>query len=104
MRSDEMPIDFVAEQRVKMLIADRLAGTIEDSVADTAHARHQLDAEEPTQAEHGLVLALRIGVERVRLDLRLVLHQRVQDMDRFPDAAGNEAGKQGDVSVGDMMV
>src|SRR5271163_3635468 len=104
MRDNKVPIDFFAEQRVQMLISSRLAGTIEDRVADAAHARHELDAEEPTQAEYGFVLALRIGMERVRLNLGLVLHQRVQDMDRFPDTAGNEAGEQRDIAIGDVVV
>ena len=57
-----------------------------------------------TQAENGLVLTLRIGVKRVRPNLRLVLHKRVQDMDRLPNTAGNEAGEQGDIAVGDVVV
>ena len=85
-------------------IADRFAGAIEDGVAQAAHARHQLDAEEPTQAEDGLALTLGIGMKRVGLNLRTVLHQRVKDMDRLPHPAGDEAGEQGDVGVGDVVV
>jgi hypothetical protein len=34
MRGDQIPVDFVSEQRVDMLIADRLIGAIENSVAE----------------------------------------------------------------------
>src|SRR5664279_5348204 len=97
MRGNEIPIDFVSKQCIKMVVTDRLVGPIENRVADAAHAWHQLDAKEPTQAEDRLVLTLRICMKRVRLDRRAVLHQRVQDMDRLPDTAGNEAGEQGDI-------
>ena len=49
-------------------------------------------------------LALRVGMQRVWLDLGTVLHQSIQDVNRLPDAAGDEAGEQGDVAVGDVVV
>ena len=93
-----------AEQRIDMLIADRLGRAIEDGVAQAAHAWHQLDAEQAAQAEDWLALALGVGMQRVGLDRRAVLHQRIQDVDRLPHAAGDEAGEQGDVGVGDVVV
>ena len=36
--------------------------------------------------------------------IRAVLQQPVQDVDGLPDAAGDEAGEQGDVAVGDVVV
>ena len=87
-----------------MLIADRFVRAIEDGVAQAAHARHQLDAEEPTQAEDGLALALGISVKRIGLNRRAVLHQRIKDMDRLPYPAGDEAGEQSDVGVGDVVI
>src|SRR5271155_3288613 len=104
MGGDQIPVDFVSEKRVDMLVADRLVGAIEGSVAQAAHARHQLDAEEPTQAEDGLALALGISVKRIGLDRRAVLHQRIKDMDCLPHPAGDEAGEQGDVGIGDVVV
>jgi hypothetical protein len=104
MRGDQVPIDFSAEQRVDVLVADRLGRAIEHRVAQTAHARHQLDAERPAQTKDRLALTLRVGMKRVGLNLRAVLEQRIQDVDSLPDAAGNEAGEQGDVGVSDVMV
>jgi hypothetical protein len=43
-------------------------------------------------------------MKRVGLNLRAVLQQRIQDMDCFPHAAGDEAGEQGDVAVGNVVV
>ena len=104
MRGDQIPVDFVPEQRIDMLIADRLGGAIENGVAQAAHARHQLDAKEPAQAEDRLALALGVGMKRVGLDLRPVLQQPIKDVDRLPHAAGDEAGEQGDVAIGDVVV
>src|SRR5271154_5181434 len=104
MGGDQIPVDFDSEKRVDMLVADRRVGAIEGSVAQASHARHQLDAEEPTQAEDGLALALGISVKRIGLNRRVVLHQRIKDMDRLPHPAGDEAGEQGDVGVGDVVV
>ena len=68
MRGDQIPVDFVAEQRVDMLVARGSVGTIEHRVAETAHARHQRDAEQAAEAEHRLALALGVGMQRVRLE------------------------------------
>ena len=58
MRGDQVPIGVTGEQRVDMRVADRLGRAIEGDVAQTAHAWHQLDAEQSAQAEHGLALPL----------------------------------------------
>src|SRR5580698_7840678 len=87
-----------------MLVASRLVRAIENGIAQTPHPRHELNAKEPAQAEDGFALALRISVECIRLDLRPVLHESIQDMDRLPDTAGDEAGEQGDIVIGDVMV
>src|ERR1700733_12741381 len=100
----QIPVDFVSEQRVDVLIADRFARAIEDCIAQPAHARHQLDAEKPTQSEDWLALALGISVKRIGLNRRAVLHQRIEDVDRLPHPAGDEAGEQGDVGIGDVVV
>ena len=43
-------------------------------------------------------------MEGVRTDVRAVLEQAIEDIDRFPDATGNEATEQGDVGVRDVVV
>ena len=55
------------------------------------------------QAEE-LALALGISMKRIGLNRRAVLHQRIKDVDRLPHAAGDEAGEQGDVGIGDVVV
>ena len=104
MRGDHLPVDLPTEQRVDMLVADRFDRTIEDGVTQAAHARHQLDAKQPAEPEDRLALALGVGVERVRLERRLVLHQPIKDVDGLPHAAGNEAGEQCYVGVGDVVI
>ena len=104
MRGDQIPVDLSAEQRVDMLVADGLGRAIEDGVTQAAHARHQLDAEQSAETEDRLALALGVGVQRVGLDRRAVLHQPIQDVDGLPHAAGDEAGEQSDVGVGDVVV
>jgi hypothetical protein len=87
-----------------MLVADRFRGAVEGDVAQTAHTRHQLDAKQAAEAEHGFALALGVSMQSVGLDLRLVLQQPIGDMDGFPHASGDEAGEQRDVIVGDVIV
>jgi hypothetical protein len=43
-------------------------------------------------------------MQRVWANFRAVLQQAVEDIDRFPDATGNEATEQGDVGVRDVVV
>ena len=104
MRGDQIPVDLSAEQRIDMLVADGFGRTIEDGVTQAAHARHQLDAEQSAETEDRFALALGVGMERVGLDRRAILHQPIQDVDRLPYAAGDEAGEQSDVGVGDVVV
>jgi hypothetical protein len=104
MGGDQVPIDLIMEERVDVPVADSLVGPVEDGVADAPHPRHQLDSKSPGQAEDRFALSLRIGMERVGLDLRPVFLERVEDMDALPDAAGDEAGKQCDIGAGDVMV
>jgi hypothetical protein len=102
--SQQIPIGVASEQRVNMLVADRLGRAIKDDVAQATHTRHQLDAEQPAQAEDRLALTLDVCVQRAWLDLGAILQQPVQDMDGLPDAARDKTGEQGDVAVGDVMV
>jgi len=103
-RGDQIPVDFIAEQRVDMLVADRFVRAIEGGIAQTAHPWHQLDAKEPAKSEDRLTLTLGIGMKRIGLNLRTVFHQRIKNMNRLPDTAGDEAGEQGDIGVGDVVV
>ena len=60
--------------------------------------------EEIREAKDRFGLALGIGMQRVRANLRAVLQQAVQDIHGFPHPAGNEAAEQGDVGVRDVVV
>lgn len=104
MGRNQVPVDLPGEERVDMLIARGFVRTVEDDVVSVAHARHQLDAAEPAQSEDRLALALGVGMQRVRPDYGTVLHQPVDDVDRFPDAARDESGEQRNVVVGDMVI
>src|SRR5258707_1163747 len=87
-----------------MLVANGFAWAVKDDVVPVAHARHQLDAQQPAQTENRFALALGVGVERVRLDRGTVLYQPVQNVDCLPDTARDEASKKRNVAVGDMGV
>jgi hypothetical protein len=54
-----------------------------------ADARHKFDAKQI--GEDGLRLPLGVGVERVRLDIALVLEQPIQDIDGLPTALSGVA-------------
>ena len=104
MRGDQIPVDLSAKQRVDMPIEDGLDRTVEDGVTQAAHPRHQLDAEHSAETEDGLALALGVGMQRVGLDRRAILHQAIQDVNGLPYIAGNEAGEQSDVGIGYVVV
>ena len=48
-------------------------------------------------------MAVRIGMHRVRLDVALVLVERVEDVDALIGAARDEAAEQGYVQVGHVV-
>ena len=54
--------------------------------------------------KHRFGLPMRIGIQGVGLEGRVVLEQPIENIDRFPHPAGNEAAEQGDVGVGDMII
>ena len=98
------PVDLLREKRIDVLVANGSARTVEDYVVPIAHSWHQLDTEEPAQAEDRFALTLSIGMERVGLDRGAVPYQPVQDVDRLPDTARDEGGKQCNVAVGDVVI
>jgi hypothetical protein len=54
------------------------------------------------ERENGFGLSLRVGVENIGLDITFVLEHPIEDVDRFPDTAGNEVAEQSYVGIGDQ--
>jgi hypothetical protein len=107
-RLDQRPVDRVfariAEQRVDVRVAGVRGGAVEREVFPVADAGQQIEAEEVREGVHGVALALGVGVDRVRLGVRQVAQQALDDVDGLPDAAGDEVREQRDVVVGDVVV
>jgi hypothetical protein len=55
--------DLSTKQRIDILVSDGFGRTIEDRVAQTAHPRAQLDAEQSAETEDPFALTLGVGVE-----------------------------------------
>jgi hypothetical protein len=91
MSFNQAPVDVFAEEPVYMLIATLAAGAAEIEFLPVADARHKLDAKQIGEGEDGLRLPLGVGVERVRLDIALVLEQPIQDIDGLPTALSGVA-------------
>lgn len=104
MRDDQLPVDVPSKQCIDMMVADGSISSAKGYIIPVAHTRHQHDAEQSAQAEDRLALALGISVQCVGLNIGAVLQKAVEDMDGLLDSAGNEAGKKGNIVVGDMMV
>ena len=49
-------------------------------------------------------LPMRIGIQGVGLQGGVVLEQAIENVDRFPHAAGDEVAEQGDIRITDMVV
>ena len=77
---------------------------IQREVLPVANARHELNRQQVRQAKDGLGLPLGIGMEGIGTNLRPVGQQAIENVDRFPDATGNEAAEQRDVGVGDVVI
>jgi hypothetical protein len=101
---NQIPVDGVGEELVDMSVFGLFGGAIENHVGPGAHPRHQRDAQKAAEAEDGFALAVRVGMQRVRLDLRAVFQKAVQDVDGFPDAAGDEGCEQRNIAVGDVVI
>src|SRR5262245_40918192 len=66
--------------------------------------RHQLDSQEIGQSADRFALPMTAGVNYVGLSLAIVLHQAVDNLDRFGNAAGNKVRNQRDVFSADHKV
>ncbi len=98
---DQRPVDHVvAEQRVDVPVLRRGVRPVEVQVVPVPYPRQQLEPEQRREPEDRQALALGIAMDLVGLDVGLVGQQRVQDVHRLPDPAGDEVGEQGDVGVG----
>ena len=87
------------------MLVDVLRGRTEPlQVLPVSDARHQPDAKQERKAIDRRALRLRVAVQDIGLNVRVVLRQPVQDVDRLPHAAGYEVAEQRDVSVRDMVV
>ena len=64
----------------------------------------QLEPEQVREGVHGVALPLGVGVDRVRLGVRALFEESFDDVDGFPDAAGDEVREERDVVVGDVVV
>ena len=56
------------------------------------------------QSEPVFGLALRVGVQGIRLQFGGVQQEPVEDVDRLPNPTGDKITEQGDVIAGDMRV
>src|SRR5260370_40279153 len=97
MAFNDRPVDGLGEQGVNVLVTRMPPGTIEDQVFPVANAGHQLNTQQVSQAENGEGLSLSIGVQGIRLNLRIVIEQAVDDVDGFPYANRDEMTEQGNV-------
>ena len=51
-----------------------------------------------------LGLPMGIGVQGIRLEGREIHEQAIEDIDRFPDATGDEVVEQGHLGIANMMI
>src|ERR1700677_4508337 len=72
---DQIPVDRACEQRIDMLIPEGAARAVEHRVRDASHAWHEFDREQAAEAEDGLALTVRVGMQNVRLYLRNIFDE-----------------------------
>jgi hypothetical protein len=101
---DQVPVDRLAKEGVDVLVADALAGPIEDEIFPVPDAWHQLNPQQVGEPEDSGGLALGIRVQDIRLDIGGVLQEPVEDVHRLPHTAGDEVAEEGNIRVRDVVV
>lgn len=101
---DEVPVDRFAEQAIDVLVARAALRLIEHQAFQIPDARHQVDPQQIGQAEHRCALRVGVAMQCIGLDVRFVLDQAVENVDRFVHAAWNEMAEERDVHVGHMVI
>ena len=108
MGGDQLPVDRVlpglAEQRVDVLVDQLAVSAVEDQVLPVADPGQQLEPEQVRERVHRVALPLGVGVDRVRIHVRALLEQPLDDVHGLPHAARDEVREQRDVVVGDVVV
>ncbi len=73
-------------------------------IFDVTDARHEFDTEQVGEPEYREILRLCIAMHGIRPDIRAVLDEAIEDVDRLIRAARYEATEQCDVFVGHVVV
>jgi hypothetical protein len=93
-RLDKRPVDRVlagrAEQLIDVRVADVRRVAVEREVLPVPDPGQQLEPEQVRERVDGVALALRVGMDRVRLRIRRLAQQPFDDVDGFPHAARDE--------------
>ena len=79
-------------------------GPEEQQVLPIAYARHQLDSKQIREGKDSCRLAMTVGMDRIRLNAQIGLHESVDDVDGFLHARRNEVSKVCDVVVGNVAL
>ena len=87
-----------------MLIGGLGIDPVEGHVLPGPHARQQVNAQERGESKDRFGLAVGIGVQNRRLESRAILEQAVQDIDGFPDAAGDKVAEERNIRIANMMI
>ena len=104
MALNDVPVNDLRKQGIDVFVGGVAVNPVEGHIVPGAHPGHQRNAQERGQAEDRFGLPMRIGVQRVGLQGRVVLEQAIQNIDRFPHPTGDEVAEQRDVRVTDMVV
>jgi hypothetical protein len=93
MALDEVPINDPRKHGIDVFVGGVAVDPVESHIVPRAHPWHQRNAQERGQAEHWFGLPMRIGVQRVGLEGRVVLEQPIQNIDGFPHPTSNEVAE-----------
>ena len=88
---DQIPVHGVlGEQTIDVAVHFARGRSKPFQVFPVTDARHQLDAQQKRQPVDRRALRLGIAMDGVGLDIGLVPGEAIQNIDRLPDAAGDE--------------
>jgi hypothetical protein len=104
MRVDEFPVNGIGKERVDVPVVGRPGGPKQGEVLPVTNPRHQLNPQEMGEAKDGGALPLGVRMERLWLDIRGILQETIQNVDRFPDATRDKVTEQRDIGVSSEYV
>lgn len=90
MSLDQFPVDGIREERVDVGESSIFVRTIQLQIFPISDSGHQSNPQECRKTKDWCTLRLGIAMNRIGLNVGIILEQSIKQVNRFPDPTGNE--------------